>query len=568
MKKETTARELLAALVLSTSALALPVGVHAQVNPEIANCSELKDEATITQADLCSAHIGCRFVLNVQKTCARAKSYLERLQTAIGEGTKTLFGYRKEVTPDAIFTAELNSEERSNERALGARPDVQPRAQDIGNRVRDAGTGDTLSGNGKNGTTWVYYGQTRDGQEEGAGTTIFSSGEIQRGQYRQGERQGAFDVLHPNGDRFVGDYVNGKRVGAGAYGFKNGATLAGRWTDTGAVQGTFTRADGSRFEGLRVDGKPAQGREYRADGSLSEEGHYDKGVLSVGARIDTEGNRIDVNLPRDREAAARAEAEKSRLAAEAEQQRKREQAAQAEQQFRASLQTMNPGQLFAKADELNAQGDRSRARDVQRVLMSRFPDHPLATTVARQMTGESGGGASTGGSSASTGTSATASRPASGRLPAQTCDVMKQAVMTTRVPPNASITASQETVMFLTKTVLEMIAGGCPTDGTTPAQIEAERQERQRQYTAAESACNAVQSGGRRCVPRAHSSVTSSAAAPRAQQTPVKDPYQYDPVTGLCGGYSCRCVPGGPGVGSEDCSNSGRSSGGGIRTAR
>ncbi|POA51108.1 hypothetical protein C1884_30605, partial [Pseudomonas sp. GW460-R15] len=87
--------------------------------------------ATVTQADLCAAHVGCRFVLNVQKTCARAKSYLERLQAAIGEGTRTLlFGYRKEVTPDAIFTAELNSEERSNERALGARPDVQPRAQD------------------------------------------------------------------------------------------------------------------------------------------------------------------------------------------------------------------------------------------------------------------------------------------------------------------------------------------------------------------------------------------------------------------------------------------------------
>ncbi|WP_369646728.1 hypothetical protein [Variovorax sp. V118] len=496
----------LSVLVLSACVLAAPADARAQVNPEIANCVELKDEATVTQADLCAAHVGCRFVLNVQKTCARAKSYLERLQAAIGEGTRTLlFGYRKEVTPDAIFTAELNSEERSNERALGARPDVQPRAQDIGNRVRDAGTGDTLSGNGKNGTTWVYYGQTRDGQEEGAGTTIFSSGEIQRGQYRQGEKQGAFDVLHPTGDRFVGEYVNGKRVGAGAYGFKNGATLVGRWTDTGAVQGTFTRADGSRFEGLRVDGKPAQGREYRADGSLSEEGRYEKGVLSVGARIDTEGNRIDVNLPRDREAAARAEAEKNRLAAEAEQQRKREQAAQAEQQFRTSLQTMNPGQLFARADELNAQGDHARAREVQRTLMSRFPDHPLAATTARQMTGESGGSTNAGGGSSPAGTANAASRSAGTRLSSQTCEAMKQSVIATKVAPNASITASQETVMFMTKTVLDMIAANCPTEpGVTPAQIAAERQTRQQQYAAAENACNAVQSGGRRCVAQNH----------------------------------------------------------------
>lgn len=52
-------------------------------------------------------------------------------------------------------------------------------------------------------------------------------------------------------------------------------------------------------------------------------------------------------------------------------------------------QTMNPGQLFAKADELNVQGDVARARDVQRALMSRFPDHPLAATTARQTAGPS-----------------------------------------------------------------------------------------------------------------------------------------------------------------------------------
>ena len=82
----------LTALLLSACVLAVPADVQAQVNPEIASCSELKDESTATQVDLCAAHIGCRFVLNVQKTCARARSYLERLQTAIGEGTKTLFG--------------------------------------------------------------------------------------------------------------------------------------------------------------------------------------------------------------------------------------------------------------------------------------------------------------------------------------------------------------------------------------------------------------------------------------------------------------------------------------------
>lgn len=324
-------------------------------------------------------------------------------------------------------------------------------------------------------------------------------------------------------------------------------------------------------------------------------------------------------------------------------------------------QTMNPGQLFAEAEELSAQGDRVRAREVQRALMSQFPDHPLAAIAARQIAEEPGSGAADGASpgdartaSNTTGSSsptvarqmaeqsgagatqsttsgavvgagasraaiqvsladcarerdtvvaswrtndstegnikmqlaavlrdvnsadraralrnleqyrqqasqfggaypplaysvcmlkvrlsrleaapavagdvdggmtssAAAVRPVTGRrLSAQACEAMKQAVLTTRVPPNASVTASTETVMFLTKTVLNMIAGGCQTDGTTPAEIEAERQERQRQYAAAENACNAVQSGGRRCVPQAHTA-SDSRSAPAPTYTP------------------------------------------------
>ncbi|MDH6167674.1 hypothetical protein M2282_002824 [Variovorax boronicumulans] len=181
---------------------------------------------------------------------------------------------------------------------------------------------------------------------------------------------------------------------------------------------------------------------------------------------------------------------------------KRDEAARADQQFRTGLQTMNAGQLFARADELSSQGDRARAREVQRALISRFPDHPLAATAARQMAGESGGNSnpSAGGSSMPAGAAVSG-----GRLSSQACEAMKQSVIATRVPANASITASNETVMFMTRTALNMIAGNCPTEpGVTPAQIEAERRQRQQQYTAAESACNAVQSGDRRCGPRNH----------------------------------------------------------------
>ncbi|QAU35195.1 hypothetical protein [Janthinobacterium sp. 17J80-10] len=82
------------------------------------------------------------------------------------------------------------------------------------------------------------------------------------------------------------------------------------------------------------------------------------------------------------------------------------------------------------------------------------------------------------------------------------CDARNLQLIAIKIPSNASITTSTETVMFITRTVMDMLDGGCP--GVTPEQRISERQHRQEQYAAAEQACNAVQSGGRRCVARNH----------------------------------------------------------------
>ncbi|WP_295985235.1 tetratricopeptide repeat protein [uncultured Variovorax sp.] len=152
------------------------------------------------------------------------------------------------------------------------------------------------------------------------------------------------------------------------------------------------------------------------------------------------------------------------------------------------------------------------------------------------------------------------------------CESMKRTVIATKVPAGASITASNETVMFMTKAVLDMIAAGCPTEpGVTAAQIEAERKLRQQQYAAAESACNAVQSGGRRCVPQAHTAtaaVSMQPATSQASSSSKSGVASYDPITGKCIGdpQVCACLPGI--TTGMTCPSSRGSSGGGIRTAR
>jgi hypothetical protein len=59
--------------------------------------------------------------------------------------------------------------------------------------------------------------------------------------------------------------------------------------------------------------------------------------------------------------------------------------------FAASLTTLGPGELFARADELDEQGARGQARIVRRTLIARFPDSPLALVAAQQLAASANG---------------------------------------------------------------------------------------------------------------------------------------------------------------------------------
>ena len=54
--------------------------------------------------------------------------------------------------------------------------------------------------------------------------------------------------------------------------------------------------------------------------------------------------------------------------------------------FNTSLERAGVGELFALADERKSKGDTQRAREALRKLMSRFPDHKLATLAAGMLT--------------------------------------------------------------------------------------------------------------------------------------------------------------------------------------
>lgn len=367
--------------------LIAPATAHAQVNSAIANCEELKDEDTQTQAEICSAHLGCRMVFAIQKTCVKAKQFITNLRAAIGNGVQGFFGRSKDITPDAIFEATLTDKTR----VLNTLPATKDMASNIRASVLNARK-ETLTGTNTAGSSWVYYGDVRNGEAEGVGTRINSDGNVQRGNFKAGDMTGFADVSRSDGSRIVSEINMNLNNGQGAYANANGTVFEGRIANGAMADGKFIAGNGTRFEGIFEKNDVQNGKLFRVDGSLQAEGRFQNFELSVGKQFDTAGNATEVNKPREREliATANREVEERRqMAANAERQaadeRRRADDARVAQTYRDSLQTMNAGQLFAKADELSSQGDKVRSREVLRALISRYPDHALATNAAQQL---------------------------------------------------------------------------------------------------------------------------------------------------------------------------------------
>lgn len=300
-------------IVLFSLLSLMHVTVFAETNPEIGSCQELKDEATVTQADFCKAHVGCRMVLAIQATCAKAKSYLNRLTEAINRpapvpseetkqeglfnrlssGVRNFLGPKKDggnpIESSHVFEAAVSP--AASERAAKD-PAWQQNAEQIKGRLvlaeRNEVTGQDSGGK------WVYLGDTRFGQAQGWGAKFYADGSIQQGPFEQGQIKGQADMVGTDGGRRTGRVENGQLQGKGFEYYATGSSYSGDF-DAGRRQGqgTLIQSDGSRVEGSwsadRVNGSATK---YRADGSVEERGMYRDGNMVVGQRFDDKGQAL------------------------------------------------------------------------------------------------------------------------------------------------------------------------------------------------------------------------------------------------------------------------------------
>lgn len=376
-------------IVLVLALLVTGLTAQAQTpSADVADCrGEITDPDVQLQMDLCSAHLGCKLVLKINKTCTAVRGFLDRLGQKIEKTSNSLMGSlfgRKEIPADAIWEAS----QTDNTRSIGSNADVQAREKAIRDGLATS-TGSWRTGRNAAGTEYAAFGSTsKDGNAaEGWGMAVFSNGEISRGQYADGKLNGQGErvVLGSDGgsSRHSGEYSSGQATGKGMRVAATGSTSEGEFMGGALYQGTRRAPDGSSEKGS-FDLKTQQltwGEKLGPDGALLEKGSFRDGRLYTGDRYaagqlkeHVDGAAVERAAAEARQRAVLESEAKARVAAEGK-----------ERDYRASLGTMNAGQLYALADELKSNGDANKSREVLRALVSRFPDHPLGAQAVQQM---------------------------------------------------------------------------------------------------------------------------------------------------------------------------------------
>lgn len=375
-------------LWLLASVLAFAPGAWAQETNEWANCQEVTDPDVRDRMDLCVAHAGCKLVLKVHRTCTAVRGFVDRLGQSIGQGVKTLFGVRRDIQPDNLWDAV----QTDNTRQL----DELPVVKETTTRIREAlakSKPEIETGRNRRGVEYVILGEKADPTRAERWLMVLESdGEMKRAQYVNGQLQ-LGDVIRIGEDggttRVVGPLQGGLLTGQGAQVNPAGTVSEGLYIQGGLTQGSRRYPTGERDEGQfeKVGNASVlvQGSKYGRDGALTEKGVFRNGELVVGERY--ANGQVVATVDADRalreQAQARQRAELQRLGED--KTRREAEAAQREQAFKDQLQRANAGELFALADQWREQRDADKARQALRALITRFPNHPLATAAAGQL---------------------------------------------------------------------------------------------------------------------------------------------------------------------------------------
>lgn len=242
-----------------------------EVNPQIANCQEITDPDTQLQAELCTAHVGCKLVMGIHKACTKVKTFLNNL--------KNLSFGKKEIDSSDVFDAAAPNTV-GNEK-------FESIAGSIKKKYSKSTKKQVTSGEFDDGTTWVYEGPIVKGERNGTGVLLTEGGTMFRGEFVKGKQKGKGEIIS-DGAIKAGDMLGAKMNGDGVEINANGTWYEGGFKDNQYDgKGKLTTAQGNSLEGNFTDGKANGKGTYRwKDGGIYE-GDFVNGNFEGHGRLKT-----------------------------------------------------------------------------------------------------------------------------------------------------------------------------------------------------------------------------------------------------------------------------------------
>ena len=277
---------------------AVPLSAMAQPNPEVANCEAIKDPDTEFQAQVCSAHVACGFVMGVQRTCTKVKSFLRNLGTAVQNAGKRLTG-SKDINAEDVFEAQIEPVHRQI--------DKDPGIKGISDRTK-AASKDVANSEPKvlttNGRRELFYGDP-SGPTSGNHYAFREDGNSFRGS--QGP-SGEQEAIGANGVRRVGAISEGRWGGPGGYVDEVGTVFTGTFSKGFFGEGTRKNPDGTtdigRFVREGSSTNLAEGQKFDRNGNLIARGKFSGAKLVEGEQRDSSGRMVAVGGPPVQQAAS------------------------------------------------------------------------------------------------------------------------------------------------------------------------------------------------------------------------------------------------------------------------
>lgn len=272
-------RILIAVLFLGLGAT--PYVLADEVNPQIANCEEITDPDTQFQAELCSAHIGCKLTMGIHKACTKVKTFLSKLKNlTFGDNKDNKIDSNDVFDAAASYTGGDESFDKLS-RSIKSSYDKTPKKQ-------------IISGEFEDGTKWVYEGPMVKGRRNGTGVLIAENGTMFRGDFVKGKQQGKGELFN-GATHKVGDMVESKMSGKGIEINSNGSRYEGSYKDGRYDgRGTLKTSKGDVVEGSFKEGKVHGKAKYQwTDGSVYEGNFVNGGIDGYGKMITMRGNQYE-----------------------------------------------------------------------------------------------------------------------------------------------------------------------------------------------------------------------------------------------------------------------------------